>query len=88
MTSVSEAETRVSSAERVPKRTSYAISIAPKPYSKLTEVQLERLLWYQLLRDPTLLLKHKDLAKQKSSNVKYSVVDKNVHVSRFVKMKH
>ena len=40
---LSEAETRISSAEKVvPKN---AIRIAPQKYSKLTEKELERLLW-------------------------------------------
>ena len=49
--SVSEAETRLSSDEK-PKKPAKAPRIAPEKYSKLTSVELDRLLWHQLLLNP------------------------------------
>jgi hypothetical protein len=54
--SYSEAETRVSSAEKVANRKLNAPTIAPQKYSRLTAEELDKLLWHSILKNPDLYL--------------------------------
>ncbi|TNV82854.1 hypothetical protein FGO68_gene7211 [Halteria grandinella] len=85
---LSEAETRVSSAEKVTTRKKQGISIAPQQFSKLTSEELDKLLWHQLLRDPTKYLEGRFLAKKNLQNdIKFTVVEKRAPGPKFINKK-
>ena len=59
------------------------VSIAPIQYSKLTDLELERVIRYELKKNPHLIKRHGRIL-----NVKYDVVEKNVHGPKIVNKKH
>jgi hypothetical protein len=65
------------------------IVIAPEKYSRLTREELERLLWYQLQRNPQLYLEKKFLkvCGPGLEQVNYQVVEKNPRAPKFINKK-
>jgi len=59
------------------------VSIAPIQYSKLTDLELERVIRYELKKNPHLIKRHGRIL-----NVKYDVVEKNIHGPKIVNKKH
>lgn len=87
MTSVSEAETRATSAEK--KQGGY--SIAPTKYSTLSQIELERLLWHQLFKNPSLYIDKKKLSKGKGTEISvpnFAPTEKRMPVFKIVNKKN
>lgn len=84
---VSEAETRLSSDEKPKKQLANASRIAPEKYSKLTAVELDRLLWHQLLLNPQKYLDKKFLKPDAMREINFDPVEKRLPVPKMVNKK-
>jgi len=65
------------------------IAIAPEKYSRLTEEELERLLWYQLYKNPHLYIekRHLKVCGPGMEQVSYKAVEKNPRAPKIVDKK-